>query len=67
MDLLGDLAYRRVFTTPTIYKMEIAESVILNFLMDKFVEADESNDIAYNKNRALLAWYTVDPNLRKTD
>lgn len=28
---------------------------------DKFVEADESNDIAYNKNRALLAWYTVDP------
>ena len=39
MDLLGDLAYRRVFTTPTIYKMEIAESVILNFLMDKFVHA----------------------------
>ena len=28
---------------------------------DKFVEADESNNIAYNKNRALLAWYTVDP------
>ena len=28
---------------------------------DRFVEADESNDIAYNKNRALLAWYTVDP------
>ena len=28
---------------------------------DRFVEADESNNIAYNKNRALLAWYTVDP------
>ncbi len=39
MDLLGDMAYRRVFTTPAIYKMEVAESVILNFLMDKFVEA----------------------------
>lgn len=39
MDLLGDMAYRRVFTTPAIYKMEVAESVILNFLMDKFVNA----------------------------
>ena len=39
MHLLGDMAYRRVFTTPAIYKMEVAESVILNFLMDKFVHA----------------------------
>lgn len=39
MDLLGDMAYRRVFATPAIYKMEVAESVILNFLMDKFVHA----------------------------
>lgn len=39
MDLLGDMAYRRVFTKPAIYKMEVAESVILNFLMDKFVQA----------------------------
>ena len=39
MELLGDMAYRRVFTTPTIYKMEVAESVILDFLMDKFVNA----------------------------
>lgn len=37
--LLGDMAYRRVFTTPAIYKMEVAESVILDFLMDKFVKA----------------------------
>lgn len=37
MDLLGDMAYRRVFTSPQIYKMEVIESVILNFLMDKFV------------------------------
>ena len=39
MELLGDMAYRRVFTTSTIYKMEVAESVILDFLMDKFVKA----------------------------
>ena len=39
MDLLGDMAYRRVFTTPKIYKMEVAESVMLDFLMDKFVKA----------------------------
>lgn len=39
MDLLGELAYREVFSTPAIYKMEVAESVILNFLMDKFVNA----------------------------
>ena len=39
MNLLGDMAYRRVFVTPAIYKMEVAESVILDFLMDKFVKA----------------------------
>lgn len=39
MKLLGDMAYRRVFSTPAIYKMEIAESVILDFLMTKFVNA----------------------------
>ena len=39
MNLLGDMAYRRVFTTPSIYKMEVAESVIMDVLMDKFVKA----------------------------
>ena len=29
--------------------------------MDKYPEHALSNDIHYNKNRALLAWYTVDP------
>ena len=28
---------------------------------DRFTEATQGNDIAYNKNRALLAWYAVDP------
>ena len=39
MDLLGDLAYREVFTSDTIYKMEVAESTVLNFLMEKFITA----------------------------
>ncbi len=38
-DLLGDMAYRRVFSSSAIYKMEMTESVILTFLMDKFVGA----------------------------
>ena len=37
--LLGDMAHRRVFETPAIYKMEMTEAVILNFLMTKFVKA----------------------------
>ena len=39
MNLLGDIAYRRVFSTSVIYKMEMAESVMLDFLLDKFVKA----------------------------
>lgn len=39
MDLLGDMAHRRVFTSYQIYKMEVIESAILNFLMDRFVKA----------------------------
>ena len=39
MDLLGDLAYREVFTSDAIFKMEVAESSVLNYLMNKFVTA----------------------------
>lgn len=39
MDLLGDMAYRRVFSSMAIYKMEVCESAILNYLMDKLVHA----------------------------
>ena len=39
MDLLGDMAYRYVFSSMEIYKMEVAESAILNALMDKLVRA----------------------------
>ncbi len=37
MNLLGDLAYRRVFSSNAIYKLEVKESVILNHLMHLFV------------------------------
>lgn len=39
MDLLGDMAYRHVFSSMAIYKMEVCESSILNYLMDKLVHA----------------------------
>lgn len=39
MDLLGDMAYRYVFTSRDIYRMEVAEAVILDFLMEKLVQA----------------------------
>ena len=39
MNLLGDLAYQEVFTSETIYRMEVAESAMINDLMDKFVSA----------------------------
>lgn len=39
MDLLGDLAFRRVFTSDTIYRMEVAESAMIDFLMDKFIRS----------------------------
>lgn len=39
MELLGNLAYREVFTTEAIYRMEVAEAAMIDFLMDKFVTA----------------------------
>ena len=39
MNMLEDLAYEKVFCSNDIYKMEIAEGVILDFLMDKLVSA----------------------------
>lgn len=39
MDLLGDMACRKVFTSSAIYRMEVHESTILNYLMDHLVHA----------------------------
>lgn len=53
MDLLGDMAYRRVFTSYQIYKMEVIESAILNFLMDRFVKAAIYYDVEGEKMNAI--------------
>ncbi len=37
MDLLGDMAYRHVFSSNAIYKLEVKESVVLNHLMNLFM------------------------------
>lgn len=39
MDLLGDLAFRKVFTSEPIYRMEVAEAVMIDYLMDQFMRA----------------------------
>lgn len=39
MEVLGSLAYREVFTSEAIYRMEVAEEAMIDFLMDKFVAA----------------------------
>ena len=39
MDMLGKLAYREVFTSDVIYRMEVAEEAVLDFLMDKFMRS----------------------------
>ena len=37
--VVGDIAFRYVFSSKAIYKMEVSEAVILDFLMDKLVHA----------------------------
>lgn len=39
MDMLGDLAFREVFTSDAIYRMEVAEATMIDYLMDRFVSA----------------------------
>lgn len=39
MDMLGDLAFREVFTSDTIYRMEVAEATMIDYLMDRFISA----------------------------
>ena len=39
MDALGDVAYRYAFISKPIFKLEIAAKSILDFLLDKFVNA----------------------------
>lgn len=38
MEMLGAMAYAQVFTSKPIYRMEVAEAVMIDYLMDRFVE-----------------------------
>lgn len=38
-DILGSIAYNRVFTTQSIYKTEITAATVLNYLLDNFMAA----------------------------
>lgn len=38
-EALGDIAYRYAFTSEPIYKLEIAAETIMNFLLERFVDA----------------------------
>ncbi len=44
MEMLGDLALRRVFMSEAIYHMEVEEAAMLNCLMEEFVRAVISYD-----------------------
>ena len=39
MECLGNIAYRYVFSSREIYRMEVKEAVILDFLMDRMIQA----------------------------
>ena len=39
MDLLGNLAFREVCTSDAIYRMEVAEGAMIDFLMDMFMNS----------------------------
>lgn len=39
MECLGNIAYRYVFSSREIYRMEVKEAVILDFLMERMIQA----------------------------
>ena len=39
MELLGDMADRYVFSSMAIYKMEVSESAVIDYLMERLVQA----------------------------
>ena len=58
MELLGDIAMRRVFSTRQIYLMELVEAGILDYLMDSFARAvihyDEDDSALSSIDRRLV-------------
>lgn len=48
---LGDIAYRYAFTSEPIYKLEIAAETIMDFLLERFVDAA----IVYDSGQSMTA------------
>ena len=63
MDLLGDFAFREVFTSDAIYRMEVSESAMIDYLMDKFVSAAVKYDDSAQKLGTIesrMIWFISD-------
>lgn len=50
MKALGDIAYKYVFCSQHIYKLEISAGTIIGFLMDKFISAALNYDTEFKQN-----------------
>lgn len=63
MDLLGDFAFREVFTSDAIYRMEVSESAMIDYLMDRFVSAAVKYDDSTQKLGTIesrMIWFISD-------
>ncbi len=63
MDLLGDFAFREVFTSDAIYRMEVSESAMIDYLMDRFVSAAIKYDDSTQKLGTIesrMIWFISD-------
>ncbi|EOS71208.1 hypothetical protein C818_01216 [Lachnospiraceae bacterium MD308] len=63
MHLLGDFAFREVFTSDAIYRMEVSESAMIDYLMDKFVSAAIKYDDSTQKLGTIesrMIWFISD-------
>lgn len=63
MDLLGDFAFREVFTSDAIYRMEVSESAMIDYLMEKFVSAAVKYDDSTQKLGTIesrMIWFISD-------
>lgn len=63
MALLGDFAFREVFTSDAIYRMEVSESAMIDFLMEKFISAAIKYDDSTEKLGTIesrMIWFISD-------
>ncbi|MCI8560763.1 MAG: deoxyguanosinetriphosphate triphosphohydrolase [Dorea sp.] len=63
MNLLGDFAFREVFTSNAIYRMEVSESAMIDYLMEKFMSAAVKYDDSTQKLGTIesrMIWFISD-------